>query len=112
MKLVLLIWIGCLLATQAHADTPPRLQAPLVADEGLQGHRDYLNSRLALGQFDAMDSLLASLAVGQRARIKVQARDVSIALSADNSSSIVNRLPARIRGFGEAAHPAQSQAWW
>ena len=66
MKLVLLIWIGCLLATQAHADTPPRLQAPLVADEGLQGHRDYLNSRLALGQFDAMDSLLASLAVGQR----------------------------------------------
>ncbi|WP_421246225.1 hypothetical protein [Aeromonas sanarellii] len=66
MKLVLLIWIGCLLATQAHADTPPRLQVPLVADEGLQGHRDYLNSRLALGQFDAMDSLLASLAVGQR----------------------------------------------
>lgn len=44
----------------------PQLRAPLVADEGLQGHSEYLNGRLALGQFDAMDALLESLAVGQR----------------------------------------------
>ena len=50
MKLVLLIWIGWLLAAPVYADTPPQLQGPLVADEGLQGHRDYLNSRLALGR--------------------------------------------------------------
>jgi len=48
-----------------------------------------------------------ALAVGAPARIKIQARDVSIALAGDNRSSIVNRLPARIVGFGEAAHPAQ-----
>lgn len=48
-----------------------------------------------------------ALAVGARARIKIQARDVSIALAGDNRSSIVNRLPARIVGFGDAAHPAQ-----
>ncbi|WP_281705505.1 hypothetical protein [Aeromonas taiwanensis] len=66
MKLVLLIWIGWLLAAPVYADTPPQLQGPLVADEGLQGHREYLDSRLALGQFDAMDSLLETLSVGQR----------------------------------------------
>lgn len=47
------------------------------------------------------------LALGARARLKIQARDVSIALRADNLSSIVNRLPARVVGFGQAAHPAQ-----
>ena len=66
MKLVLLIWIGWLLAAPVYADTPPQLQGPLVADEGLQGHREYLDSRLAQGQFDAMDSLLETLSVGQR----------------------------------------------
>jgi hypothetical protein len=67
MKLIFLLWIGWLLATvPVQADSPPQLQAPLVADEGLQGHFDYLNSRLQLGQFAAMDSLLETLAVGQR----------------------------------------------
>lgn len=67
MKLIFLLWIGWLLAAvPVQADSPPQLQAPLVADEGLQGHLDYLNSRLQLGQFAAMDSLLETLAVGQR----------------------------------------------
>ena len=48
-----------------------------------------------------------ALPVGARARLKIQARDVSIALRGDNPSSIVNRVPARVVGFGEAAHPAQ-----
>ena len=67
MKLVLFIWMGWLwLAAPVHADSPPQLQAPLVADEGLEGHRAYLDGRMALGQFDAMDSLLETLSVGQR----------------------------------------------
>lgn len=66
MKLVLLIWLGWLMATPVLADVPPRPQAPLVADEGLQGHLEYLDGRLQLGQFAAMDSLLGTLALGQR----------------------------------------------
>ena len=37
-----------------------------MADEGLQGHLDYLTYWLQLGQFAAIDTLLDSLAVGQR----------------------------------------------
>lgn len=66
MKLVFLLWLGWLMAGPVQADSPPQLRAPLVADEGVQGHLDYLNSRLQLGQFAAMDSLLETLAVGQR----------------------------------------------
>ena len=66
MKLVFLIGLCWMLAAPVQADSLPPQRAPLVADEGLQGHSEYLNGRLALGQFDAMDSLLESLAVGQR----------------------------------------------
>ncbi|WP_310597552.1 hypothetical protein [Aeromonas aquatica] len=66
MKLVFLLWLGWLMAAPVQADAPPQLRAPLVADEGVQGHLDYLNNRLRLGQFAAVDSLLATLAVGQR----------------------------------------------
>jgi hypothetical protein len=66
MKLVFLIGLCWMLAAPVQADTPPQLRAPLVADEGLEGHRAYLDSRMALGQFDAMDSLLETLSVGQR----------------------------------------------
>lgn len=66
MKLVFLIGLCWMLAAPVQADSLPPQRAPLVADEGLQGHSEYLNGRLALGQFDAMDALLESLAVGQR----------------------------------------------
>lgn len=67
MKLIFLLWIGWLLAAvPVQADSPPQPRAPLVADEGLQGHLDYLDQRLVLGQFAAMDSLLETLALGQR----------------------------------------------
>ncbi|HEH9406379.1 TPA: hypothetical protein SIA26_003942 [Aeromonas bestiarum] len=65
MKLVLLIWLGWLMGMPVHA-APSVVKSELVADEGLQGHLDYLGSRLQQGQFAAMDSLLDSLAVGQR----------------------------------------------
>lgn len=65
MKLVLLIWLGWLMGMPVHS-APSVAKSELVADEGLQGHLDYLGSRLQQGQFAAMDSLLDSLAVGQR----------------------------------------------
>lgn len=66
MKLILWLWLGWLVTMSVQASSPPSLRPRLVADEGLQGHLDYLGSRLKLGQFAAMDSLLATLAVGQR----------------------------------------------
>ena len=45
---------------------PAAIAGSLVADEGLEGHRAYLDGRMALGQFDAMDSLLETLSMGQR----------------------------------------------
>ncbi|WP_349920515.1 hypothetical protein [Aeromonas veronii] len=72
MKLIFLLWIGWLLAAPVQADSPPQRNAPLVADEGLQGHLDYLHSRLALEQFAAMDSLLETLALGQREYLQYQ----------------------------------------
>ncbi|MFQ2348732.1 MULTISPECIES: hypothetical protein [Aeromonas] len=70
MKHVLLIMLSWLLVPPALAgQTPSAGTAPrvaLVADEGLQGHLDYLTGRLQQGQFAAIDSLLDSLAVGQR----------------------------------------------
>lgn len=66
MKLVLLIWLGWLMGMPVHAAPLSVVKSELIADEGLQGHLDYLGSRLQRGQFAAMDSLLDSLAVGQR----------------------------------------------
>ncbi|WP_219614825.1 hypothetical protein [Aeromonas salmonicida] len=66
MKLVFWIWLGCLVALPAHASPPSPPRAALVADEGLQGHLDFLAGRLQQGQFAAIDALLDSLAVGQR----------------------------------------------
>lgn len=43
---------------------------------------------------------------GTPLRVKVQARDVSLALAADPTSSILNRLPVRVRELQPADNPA------
>lgn len=44
--------------------------------------------------------------LGSTLRIKVQARDVSLALAADSASSILNRLPVQVRESRSADNPA------
>ncbi len=100
---------GPIAELQARLDLPMALDedAAVVVDAEVLAHDEaYALTRLGLAA-GSIQVTRKPLAVGRRARIKIQARDVSIALSADNPSSIVNRLPARVRGFGEAAHPAQ-----
>ena len=106
---------GRVTASGPTAEFLARLDLPLALDEDaavlvetqVVGHDDaYHLTRLAFPGGSVTVNRKA-LAVGARARIKIQARDVSIALTGDNRSSIVNRLPARIRSFGDAAHPAQ-----
>ncbi len=46
-------------------------------------------------------------AVGHRARIRILARDVSIARSQMTDSSILNILPGKVIEIGEEPHPAQ-----
>lgn len=106
---------GRVTASGPTAELLARLDLPLALDEDaavlvetqVVGHDDaYHLTRLAFPGGSVTVNRKA-LAVGARARIKIQARDVSIALTGDNRSSIVNRLPARIRSFGDAAHPTQ-----
>jgi len=44
--------------------------------------------------------------MGSTLRVKVQARDVSLALAADSTSSILNRLPVQVRESRPADNPA------
>ncbi len=106
---------GRVTASGPTAELLARLDLPLALDEDaavlvdtqVVGHdEEYHLTRLAFSG-GTIKVTRKALEVGARARIKIQARDVSIALTGDNRSSIVNRLPARIRGFGDAAHPAQ-----
>jgi molybdate transport system ATP-binding protein len=48
----------------------------------------------------------APIAPGQRVRLRIRARDVSLTLSPHTDTSILNRLPATISAFGDAGHPA------
>lgn len=46
------------------------------------------------------------IALGKRLRLRVHARDVSLALSAHEDTSILNRVAATVTGMADAAHPA------
>jgi len=46
------------------------------------------------------------IAPGQRVRLRIRARDVSLALQAHADTSILNRFSATIEAFGAADHPA------
>lgn len=106
---------GHVLASGPCRDLLARVDLPLARDEDaavlvdtrVEAHDEaYQLTRLAFAGGHIQVTRKA-LAIGAPARLKIQARDVSIALRADKPSSIVNRLPARVVGFGQAAHPAQ-----
>lgn len=92
----------------ARVDLPPALdeEAAVRVDTTVAAHDDaYQLTRLDFSG-GSIQVTRKALAVGTRARLKIQARDVSIALATHDRTSIVNRLPARICGFAAAAHPA------
>ncbi|MBB4120919.1 molybdenum ABC transporter ATP-binding protein [Martelella radicis] len=95
-------------------DTLARLDLPLaherragiavdarIADIDLKWH-------LALAKFDggALWISDAGKAVGERVRLMIQARDVSIALIENPKVSIVNRIPATIRQISRSEDPS------
>ena len=100
---------GPLAAMSARLDLPTARdeEGGVVIDAVVGGHdEDYQLTRLeALG--GSLWVTRRELPVGHRARLRILARDVSIALDGDAQSSIVNRLPATITAIAAAEHPAQ-----
>ncbi len=105
---------GHAIASGSLAEISTRLDLPLAHDadasvmiEATVGahDRDY-----HLTRFDfpggCVHASLRELPLAHPARISIQARDVSIALTPVDDSSILNRLPAVIEAFADARHPA------
>lgn len=81
--------------------------AAVVIETTVGAHdRDYHLTRLDFPG-GCVHAGLHELPLGHQARISIQARDVSIALSPASDSSILNRLPVSIEAFADTRHPAQ-----
>jgi molybdate transport system ATP-binding protein len=99
---------GPLAETLARIDLPIRLgeDAGVVLD-GRIAERDE-NWHLARVEFDGGSLWVrdSGHALGQRVRVRIIARDVSIALEPQHESSILNCLPAAVAEIADDAHPA------
>jgi molybdate transport system ATP-binding protein len=101
---------GALTETLARLDLPIRLgeDAGVVLDGRIAERDD--NWHLARVEFNGGDGSLwvrdTGHTVGQRVRIRILARDVSIALEPQHDSSILNCLPAEVAEIADESHPA------
>lgn len=99
---------GPLVDTLARVDLPVRLgeDAGVVLD-GVLGHRD---EAWQLARVDFSGGALwvreHGIPIGRRVRVRVLARDVSLALEHVDHTSIQNLLPATVEAIGEDNHPA------
>jgi molybdate transport system ATP-binding protein len=92
-----------------------RLDLPLPPGEDagvvLQGAVGALDAQWQLARLDVQGAAFwtrdPGLPVGQRIRLRVLARDVSLSLAAQPDSSIVNQLPAVVEAIAADAHPSQ-----
>jgi molybdate transport system ATP-binding protein len=99
---------GPLTDTLARLDLPIRLgeDAGVVLDAQVaERDENWHLTRVTFngGHFWARD---AGHAVGQRVRVRVLARDVSVALNHSFGTSILNALPATVEAIADEAHPA------
>ncbi|MGE5466472.1 MAG: molybdenum ABC transporter ATP-binding protein [Ignavibacteria bacterium] len=99
---------GPLSETLARLDLPVRFGEDAgVVLAGRIGERDD-NWHLARVEFDGGSLWVrdGGQGVGQRVRVRILARDVSIALEPDHDSSILNTLPATVAEIADESHPA------
>lgn len=105
---------GRVVAQGATPELLSRLDLPLAQDEEaavlVDARVGALDERYQLARLDFPGGEIrvggCDLPVGSWVRLKIQARDVSLALEGAMASSIVNRLPVRILGFGPSLDPA------
>jgi len=106
---------GHVLADGLLADTMTRLDLPIRSDEdagvvleAVVAERDQqwhlARSEFAGGSIWARDP---GLPVGHRVRLRVLARDISIALEPVTGTSIQNIMPAVVEALGDDGHPSQ-----
>ena len=69
-----------------------------------------LSTKFAAFMFSCTCATRTTHGSSSLARISIQARDVSIALSVTEDSTILNRIPAVIEGFADARHPLDGLA--
>ena len=113
---LVLLEAGQVRAAGPLAELLARVDLPaLPAEEAgalLEGRIDARDDawRLARVAFDggAVWVADAGLAVGHAVRVRVLARDVSLALAPPQGSSIQNLLPCTVRALGVGAHPSQA----
>jgi molybdate transport system ATP-binding protein len=107
---------GRALATGPLGETLARLDLPIQLGEDagvvLEGTIAVRDPQWHLAQVRCEGAAFwvrdAGHAVGHPVRIRILARDVSLARSPARDSSILNILPAEIREIGREAHPAQA----
>ncbi|EKT4465503.1 molybdenum ABC transporter ATP-binding protein [Pseudomonas putida] len=108
---------GRALASGPVGETLARLDLPLAQGEdagvvlegvvaGHDAHYQLFDVRLHGSDGPLLRIAHPALTLGKPLRLKVQARDVSLAQGADHASSILNRLPVRIRECRPADNPA------
>jgi molybdate transport system ATP-binding protein len=101
---------GPLAATLARVDLPVgAAQEPGVVLHALVAQRD-AQWHLAQVVFEAGELWVrdTDAAIGQAVRVRVLARDVSLALARPEGSSIQNLLPCVVRAIAADAHPSQA----
>lgn len=104
---------GPLGPTLARLDLPMALEADagVVVQARVEGY-DPAYQLLSLQLPGAVEPLRVAhglRAVGDEVRIKIQARDVSLSLSQDDTSSILNRFAVTVEQVSAAHHPAHVQ---
>jgi molybdate transport system ATP-binding protein len=113
---LVLLDAGQVRASGPLAETLARVDLPAVPGEeagallhGAIAQRDP-EWHLAAVQFDGGTLWIADpgLATGQRVRVRILARDVSLALERTERTSIQNVLPCSVRAIATGGHPSQA----
>lgn len=106
---------GRVLASGPLAETMARLDLPTARDEDaavvlevvVGAHDDHYHLTRLDFSGGAIWVTRRELPVGHHSRLRILARDVSLAQDGGNESSILNRLPARVAALVGDANPAQ-----